>query len=91
MLSRSRKSSRKIISDILSLQTHQNRSTVKVAITSKEKDRARMVIPRKTSPRHQTKRSNGKLKKEFESGVSSTNSLSKTLMNGTPKSNFWLR
>jgi hypothetical protein len=56
MLSRSRKSSRKRISGISVLQTHHNRSMVKVALTPREKDRERMANPRTTSPSHKQRR-----------------------------------
>jgi hypothetical protein len=52
MLSRLRKSSRKRISGISFYKPIVNRSMVKVALTSKEKDRERMASPRTTSPSH---------------------------------------
>jgi hypothetical protein len=84
MQTRLRKSSNKRISGILALQTHHNKRTVKVALTPKEKDRARMVSPRKTSPRHQKRRVMGSRRRTLESGVSSTKTLDTTLMNVAP-------
>jgi hypothetical protein len=91
MLSRSRKFSRKRISNILVLQTHPNKSMVKVSLTPTEKDKERMASPRITNPIHQQRRVMGSRRRKMDSGVSSKKSLGTTLMNATPKNNFWLR
>jgi hypothetical protein len=67
------------------------KSMVKVALTPKEKDRARMASPRTTSPSHKKRRVMGSRRRTLESGVSSTKSLGTTLMNVTPNNHCWLR
>jgi hypothetical protein len=91
MLSRSSKSSTKRIRRISVMQTHRRRSTIKVALIPREKDRVRMASPRKTSRRHKKRRVVGSRRRTLESGVSSTKSLGTSLINVAPNNHCWLR
>jgi hypothetical protein len=84
MLSKSSRNSSSRTSGSLGLQIHNNQSMVRVALTPRPKDRARMANPRITIPSHQQRRVMGSRRRTLENGVSSTKSLGTILMNVTP-------
>jgi hypothetical protein len=91
MLSKSSRNLSSRTSGSSGLQIHNNQSMVRVALTPRPKDRARMASPRITIPSHQQRRVMGSRRRTLESGVSSTKSLGTILMNVTPNSHCWLR
>jgi hypothetical protein len=88
MLSKSRRSSSSRTSGRSSMKIHNNQSMVRVALTPRPKDSARIENPNITNPSHQQRRVM-ESRRKMKNGASSTTALGTILMNVAQNSLCW--